>query len=97
MVDGAGNSSAALVVTAFTVNAGDSGPQDTSPPTLTELLPIATPGNDPTPTCLFHSTEAGTLHWYGDSSSASSVTVAGNNVTVLNALATTPTRTASSS
>ena len=43
-----------------------------------------------------HSTETGTLHWYGDSSSASSATVAGNNVTVLNALATTPTRTASS-
>jgi hypothetical protein len=64
-----------------------------NPQTLVEVTLVPSP----TPACLFHSTEAGTLHWYGDSSSASSAAVAGNNVTVLNALATAPTRTASSS
>jgi hypothetical protein len=79
VTNGAGNASDALVVNAFTV--------DTSVPTLAQVTLVPTPTNDATPNYTFSSTEAGTITYGGDCSSASLVAVVGNNMVTFNAMA----------
>ncbi len=79
ITDGAGNVSAVLNITPFTV--------DTAAPTIAEVTPVSTPTNDTTPNYTFSSTEAGTITYGGDCSSASTSAVVGNNTVTFNALA----------
>src|SRR6185436_18216458 len=79
VTDAAGNTSTVLNVSAFTV--------DTAAPTVTEVTPVATYTNDTTPDYTFNTTEAGTINYAGDCSSATAAAVVGNNTITFNALA----------
>jgi len=59
---------------------------DTTPPTLTEITPVSSPTTDTTPNYTFHSTEAGTIQYSGDCSSATDTAVAGDNTVTFNTL-----------
>jgi hypothetical protein len=82
VTDAASNVSNTLNVTAFTI--------DTTAPTLAEVTPVTTPSNDPTPNYTFSSTEAGTISYGGDCSSATTAASSGNNTVTFNALSTGP-------
>lgn len=59
---------------------------DTTPPTLSQVTPFPSPSNNKTPSYTFSSTEAGTIVFEGDCSSATTAAVAGNNTIKFNAL-----------
>jgi len=79
VTDSAGNASIALAVTSFTI--------DTTAPTLGEVTVVPTPGNNTTPSYTFSSSEAGTISYGGDCSSATTTATAGNNTVTFNTLA----------
>jgi hypothetical protein len=60
---------------------------DNFAPTLAEVTPVPTPTNDTTPNYTFSSTEAGTISYGGDCSSATTAASSGNNTVTFNALA----------
>ncbi len=78
VTDAASNQSSALNVTSFTV--------DTTAPTLAQVTPVTTPTNDTTPNYTFSSTEAGTITYGGDCSSATTSASSGNNTVTFTAL-----------
>ncbi len=59
---------------------------DTAGPTLTQVTPVVTPGNDTTPNYVFGSTEAGTITYGGSCSSATTLATSGSNTITFNAL-----------
>ncbi len=61
---------------------------DTTAPTLSQITAVPTPTNDTTPNYTFNSSEAGTIIYGGDCSSATTVAVVGNNTITFNALST---------
>lgn len=79
VTDAAGNVSSVLNVPSFTI--------DTTAPTLATVTPVTSPTNDATPDFVFSSTEAGTITYGGDCSSASTSTTSGNRTITFNALA----------
>jgi len=75
-------------MTVFTISGTDeSFGVDTSAPILAEVTPVSTPTNDSTPNYTFSSTEAGTITYIGDCSSATTTATIGNNTITFNALA----------
>ncbi|MGL5831517.1 MAG: hypothetical protein ACRCZE_05225, partial [Candidatus Altimarinota bacterium] len=79
VTDAALNVSNILNVNAFTI--------DTTAPTVAEVTPVPTPTTDQTPDYTFSSTEAGTITYGGDCSSATTAASSGNNTVTFNALA----------
>ncbi len=73
------------------ISAPDSGAVeffgDVTPPVIAEVTPVPTPGTNTAPSYTFSSTEAGTITYGGDCSSATTVAAAGNTTVVFNALA----------
>ncbi|MFA7171618.1 MAG: right-handed parallel beta-helix repeat-containing protein, partial [Candidatus Paceibacterota bacterium] len=61
--------------------------KDTAAPILSEVVPVATPGNNPTPTYIFNSDEAGTITYGGDCSSATTSAMKGDNSIIFKSLA----------
>lgn len=59
---------------------------DTTSPTVAEVTAVTTPTNDNTPNYTFSSTEAGTITYGGDCSSATTAASAGNNTITFNTL-----------
>lgn len=59
---------------------------DTLAPTLTQVTPVPALTNDTTPNYTFNSSEAGTIVYGGDCSSATTSAVSGNNTVTFNAL-----------
>jgi len=59
---------------------------DNTPPVLTEVTPVSSPTNDPTPDYTFNTTEAGTITYGGDCSSSTTSAVSGDNTITFNAL-----------
>ncbi len=59
---------------------------DTTPPTLTEVTPVATPTNNTNPSYIFNTTEAGTITYGGSCSSATTTAIIGDNTITLNTL-----------
>lgn len=55
-------------------------------PILTEVTPVPSPTDDTTPDWTFNSTEAGTITYSGDCSSATTMAVVGNNTITFDAL-----------
>ncbi|MEJ0021248.1 MAG: fibronectin type III domain-containing protein [Candidatus Doudnabacteria bacterium] len=62
-------------------------PADTTAPVLAEVTPVPTPTSDNTPDYTFSSTEAGTITYGGDCTSATTAAVVGNNTVTFNTLA----------
>ena len=60
---------------------------DLTPPTITQVSPIATSTNDTSPSYIFNSDEAGTIAYGGSCTSATVSAVAGDNAITLNTLA----------
>lgn len=81
VTDAAGNVSNVLNITPFTVNTSD-----ITPPTIAEVIPVPDPTNDTTPNYTFSSTEAGTITYGGDCSSATTSAIVGNNTVTFNTL-----------
>jgi len=79
--DAAGNSSVAPTIIDNQVTY-----QDTTAPTLAQVTPIPSLTNDNTPNYTFSSSEAGTITYGGDCSSASTVAIVGNNMVTFSAL-----------
>ena len=59
---------------------------DTSAPVLAQVTPVPATTNDDTPNYTFSSTEAGTITYGGDCSSATTAAVVGNNTVTFNTL-----------
>ena len=59
---------------------------DSTPPSLSQVTAVASPANDTTPNYTFSSTEAGTISYGGDCSSATTSAAAGNNTITFNEL-----------
>ena len=59
---------------------------DSTPPTVTEGTPVPTPTNDTTPNYTFSTTEAGTITYGGDCSSATTSASSGSNTVTFNTL-----------
>ena len=59
---------------------------DSTPPELTEIHPILTPGNDSTPSYTFSSSEEGALTYSGDCSSTTTSVAVGNNLVTFDIL-----------
>ena len=79
VTDSAGNASASLSVSSFTI--------DTTAPTLAEVTVVSTPTNDNTPSYVFSSDETGTIAYGGScSSSTTSVSSTGNQTIAFNSL-----------
>jgi hypothetical protein len=78
VTDAANNLSSVLNVSTFTV--------DTSAPVISEVTPVPTPGNDNTPSYTFNSSEAGSITYGGDCSSATTLAASGLNTIVFNTL-----------
>ncbi|NTV23679.1 MAG: hypothetical protein HGA85_04865, partial [Nanoarchaeota archaeon] len=57
-------------------------------PILAQINPVSTPTNDTTPSYVFSSTEAGTITYSGNCTSATATAVAGNNNVTFNVLGT---------
>ncbi len=60
---------------------------DTTAPTLSQVTAVPSPTNDTTPNYTFSSTEAGTIAYGGDCSSATTAAVSGSNTVTFNTLA----------
>ena len=56
-----------------------SSEENTTPSVLSQVTPVATPTNDPTPSFTFNSTKAGSIIYGGDCSSPLSAAVVGDN------------------
>ncbi|MGL5830975.1 MAG: S-layer homology domain-containing protein [Candidatus Altimarinota bacterium] len=63
---------------------------DATDPVIAEVTPVPSPTNDTTPNYTFSSTEAGTISYGGDCSSATTAGSSGNNTVTFNALAAGP-------
>ncbi len=79
------------VDTATGVNQNFASPQvsvvyDSVTPTVTEVTPVATPTNDPTPNYTFNTTETGMITYSGGCSSVTSSAVSGNNTITFSTL-----------
>ncbi len=77
-VDGAGNMD---YESSFPI-----GGIDTTPPTLSEVIPVSTPNRDNTPNYIFNSTETGDIAYNEDCSSGTPVAVSGGNTIIFNTL-----------
>ena len=69
----------------FTIN--ESTTPDTTPPSLTEVTPVATYTNDSTPNYTFSGDETGTISYQGDCNSTTTNASVGNNTITFNSLA----------
>ena len=77
-VDNEGNWSSTVTVGPF--------PIDTTAPVLSEVTPVSSPTNNSTPDYTFNSSEAGSISYSGDCSSATTAAVSGDNTITFNAL-----------
>src|SRR3989338_3417765 len=77
-VDNEGNWSSTVTVGPF--------PIDTTAPVLSEVTPVSSPTNSSTPDYTFNSSEAGSISYSGDCSSATTAAVSGDNTITFNAL-----------
>ncbi|MFA5946832.1 MAG: hypothetical protein WC813_02295 [Patescibacteria group bacterium] len=78
VTDTAGNISAILAVSAFTI--------DVTAPTIAEVTPVPTATSDITPDYSFSSDEVGTIAYTGDCASSTSDAVVGTNTITFNSL-----------
>lgn len=74
VTDGAGNPGSPVTLTSFTV--------DTTEPSLSEVTPVSTPGNDTTPSVTINTSEAGALAVDGSCGSVDEGNVSAGNVIV---------------
>ncbi len=78
VTDGAGNPSAPLAVSAFTI--------DLTAPNVLQVTQVASPTNDTTPDYVFSSSEAGTIQYGGDCSAPTASAASGNNTITFSTL-----------
>ncbi len=78
VTDATNNISNTVNVTTFIV--------DALVPVIVEVTPVSTPANDTTPDYTFNASEAGTITYGGDCSSATTAAVPGDNTITFNAL-----------